>query len=458
MQTPSSPPLHPIKTLENSTVSPPKGSVPDTSIPLNSFDILWLTYGAVQRLFFFKLPSFSTSHFISHHLPTFKSSLSLTLQHFFPLCGHVRPSSSSPDHYEIHYTDGDSVSLILSESTGDFQELSGHQPKDFKKLHPLIPSLTKESTSLMALQLTGFPNHGGLCLGVSIKHVVSDGTGFINFVKSWAATNLAGVPKFTPPLLHRNIISDSEKLYSVNLEAIRLMEAKLKVFSANVDSPDDELVCATFSLNKEDIKKIKDSIMSKYGSGFAAPFHCSTFVVACAYMWTCLIRSRKWPSERTAHFVFAVDARPRVTPAIPPSYFGNYLGCCFTEVKVGDVMDGDGVHVAAEAIGKAIDELMKHGVLREAEEWPRKLMALSSERPLSIAGSPKLGVYEIDFGWGKPVKVEVTTIKETGAMSMAEIGGGGGGGGGGGIEFGLAFPKHEIDAFQTCFTAGLQLL
>ncbi|KAJ0966618.1 hypothetical protein J5N97_023535 [Dioscorea zingiberensis] len=446
--------VHEIRILDHSPVSPPKGSVPETTIPLTFFDIFWHFGATVDRVFFYEFRH-STTHFIHHLLPTFKSSLSLTLQHFFPLAGHVRPSPSSPDHFEIHYTDGDSISLIIAESAGDFDQLVGDQPRDFAKLKPLIPSLDSETEELMALQVTLFPNHG-LCLGVSIMHVVSDGPSSMNFIKSWAATCLAGgavAVLSSPPLFDRSsIIVDTENLYHSTLQTAMVMRAKSKQFASNVDLPDD-VVWATFSLKKEVIKKLKDMIMARYDHGDRTLFHCSTFVAACAYMWTCLIRSRGWPRERTAHLVFAVDARTRLTPAISPAYFGNCLSFCFVEAKVGDVVDGDdGVCVAAEYVGKAIDEL-KHGVLRGAEGWWEKFNDLAPLRPLSFAGSPKLGVYDSDFGWGKPVKVEVTSIKGTGAMSIAETGKEEGG-----LEFGLAFPQPEIDAFEACFTAGIHLL
>ncbi|KAM0942011.1 putative anthocyanin 6''-O-malonyltransferase [Dioscorea sansibarensis] len=439
----TAPSLHSIKTLEHSRVSPPKGSVPDTSIPLTFFDILWLLSSTVERLFFFNFP-FTSSHFISDHLPCFKSSLSLTLQHFFPLAGHLITSSSSPDHYEINYSDGDSVSLILTETQFNFHELSGDQPRSFTDLRPLIPSLTistdasvtttSSSAPLMAIQVNIFPNQG-ICLAISINHVAGDGTSTMNFIHSWASTCFSSYPStvlasITPPLFNRTIITDPNNLHALNLKLIRSFTGSPEDYSSNPQSPDD-VFFSTFTVNRVHTEKLKSMIMARYEKDGKAvvPFHCTRFVVACAYIWTCLIRSRSWPEERKAHLGFAVDARARLTPAIPAGYFGNCLGLCFAEVKASDVVGDDnidGVLKAIESLGKAIEYWVREvGVLKSVEELPRMAIEL----------------------------VEVTTIKETGAMSIAESGKEEGG-----LEFGLALPKHEIDAFQACFTSGLMFL
>jgi hypothetical protein len=39
---------------------------------------------------------------------------------------------------------------------------------------------------------------------------------------------------------------------------------------------------------------------------------------------------------------------------------------------------------------------------------------------LSVAGSPRFRVYEVDFGFGKPAKVDIVSVATTGALALAE--------------------------------------
>ncbi|KAM0945068.1 putative anthocyanin 6''-O-malonyltransferase [Dioscorea sansibarensis] len=439
-----------LKVLKKCHVSPPSGSVPSTTIPLTFFDILWLFSGPVQRLFFYTFPH-STSHFINHHLPTLKTSLSLTLQSFFPLSGHVRQLGNE---FELFYTDGDSVSFTVAESNADFKTLSGHKPRSFKTLLSLSPALNPISCELiggplMAIQVTVFPNQG-LCLGISIKHVACDGTSSMNFMKSWAATCRlgSGSPVIAvPPVYDRSMVVDRANLSSifyhefkdvVKAAAETLTPASSKSVSGD-DEEDMDLVSATFTLRRDQLEKLKKMMGSKS----------STFVVACAHAWTCLVRSRRWTEERTAYAGFAVDCRQRLEPPLPEGYFGNCVGAAFAEGNAGEIAGEGGVRVAGEVLRKAVEGL-GGGVLRGAEKWPEKVIEMLPKRPLSVAGSPKFKVYETDFGWGSPVKVEVVSLGETGALSMAESGKEEGG-----IEIGLVLTKKEMEEFSLAFNDAL---
>ncbi|KAH7669592.1 Transferase protein [Dioscorea alata] len=433
-----------LKVLNQCSISPPKGSVPETSIPLSFLDLLWLQAGAVERLFFYKF-SHSTSHFIDHFLPTLKASLSLTLQHLFLLASRVRSIPDSEHKFDYHFTeDKGSVPFILAESEADFDTLSGDQDREFKHLQPLIPSLVSPSGDhshpLMALQVTVFPNHG-LCLAITINHVVCDGASSINFIKSWAATcsSAATTPIIAaPPFYDRTELHDS-KLHSLFLRT--LVEDGALIVIENSSTTVDEVIFSTFSLKTEHVDKLKKFVLDK-NEEYHQPFHCSTFVIVCAYVWTCLVKSTGWPHDKTAYMCFMADARGRLRPALPPGYFGNCLGGCMLQMKVAELVNYDGVRKAAEVIGS------------KAENWPELIRELAmEEKVLSVAGSPKFRVYDTDFGWGKPVKVEITSIRNSLSMAMTESRGNTGG-----VEIGFAMPKVEMGQFRAHFIGGLELL
>ncbi|KAJ7974305.1 Phenolic glucoside malonyltransferase [Quillaja saponaria] len=98
---------------------------------------------------------------------------------------------------------------------------------------------------------------------------------------------------------------------------------------------------------------------------------------------------------------------------------------------------------------------LKNGaVLDGAEDLLTKLGSVSlSKRVIGVAGSNRFGVYGTDFGWGKPVKVEITSLDKSGAIAKAENGDGNGG-----VEVGLVFNKDEMELFASVFHSGLEVL
>ncbi|RZR74415.1 hypothetical protein BHM03_00036693 [Ensete ventricosum] len=141
-----------------------------------------------------------------------------------------------------------------------------------------------------------------------------------------------------------------------------------------------------------------DQIAEGVGSGQSRarqdPIHCSTVVVA---------------------FAFA----GRLRPPVPTEYFGNCVRPCFVDVKAEDLIRGDGFVVASAAIGRVIQEL-KADLLHDAEEWSGRAQAAIAEQVLTVAGSPRFRVYDTDMGWGRPNKVEVTSIRTSGAILVGE--------------------------------------
>ncbi|KAJ6850952.1 putative coumaroyl-CoA:anthocyanidin 3-O-glucoside-6''-O-coumaroyltransferase 2 [Iris pallida] len=442
-----------MKVLEQCRVSPSPASITQhpASLPLTFFDILWLYTSPVERLFLYAFPH-STVVFTESYLPNLKSSLSLALHHFYPLAGRVRRSPDSADLYELHYEEGDSVSFTVAETDLDFLDLVGYHARDSSKLRSLAPRLPEldENRPLLAIQVTLFPDHG-IGIGFTVHHVACDGFNLTHFYKSWASScKSRGHDSLVQPApsFDRSVIVDPCDLYSEFLLDMNRFTADNNpvLVPAAVESAPSNFVHATFTLGPDRIEGLKTLVRSK-----AKSFNCSTFVVACAYLWTCIVKARGYQADIKAHFTFAVDWRKRLQPPTPDTYFGNCLGGCFAEAMVGDLVQENGVIAAAEAIGRAIEGL-KGGVSKCLSGFfPRALSLLVAEcPPLSVAGSPKFKVYDVDFGWGRPLKVEVPSIKETGALSLSDSRDVHGG-----LEIGLVLPKYEMEALVTLFEESL---
>ncbi|PQQ13386.1 phenolic glucoside malonyltransferase 2 [Prunus yedoensis var. nudiflora] len=102
--------------------SPDSASPDDQSLPLTFFDLLWLRFPPIQRVFFYEISSFNTPLFFDSILPKLKASLSLTLQHFLPLAGNLTWPQDSQKPF-LSYVKGDTLSLTIAESDADFYHL-----------------------------------------------------------------------------------------------------------------------------------------------------------------------------------------------------------------------------------------------------------------------------------------------------------------------------------------------
>ncbi|KAE8664336.1 hypothetical protein F3Y22_tig00112800pilonHSYRG00033 [Hibiscus syriacus] len=84
----------------------------------------------------------------------------------------------------IVFTEGDSVSFVVKESSADFDHLVGDHARDHGRFLPLVPrkppaveSMSVDGCKLepaMAVQVTAFPN-AGFSIGVGFSHNVAEG-------------------------------------------------------------------------------------------------------------------------------------------------------------------------------------------------------------------------------------------------------------------------------------------
>ncbi|XVF66904.1 hypothetical protein PTKIN_Ptkin10aG0076900 [Pterospermum kingtungense] len=466
-----------VKLLNSIHVSPPPGSVPTTSLPLVHFDLPWFFVAPIQRLFFYEFPH-STSYFIETTLPMLKSSLSLTLQRFFPYAANIM-CPQPPGKPYLHYVEGDFISFIVAESAADFNHAIANYSRPVQLLHPFVPQLpparlTEDGLRVLptlAFQVTLFPN-SGICIGSAYFHVVGDGSSFMHFMRSWTSVCRSGGDltclENSLPLINKDVIKDPSGLELAGLKSYwHWVSSPIKDEDSGL-TPDvaADKVRGTFVLDQAHADRLKHLVKAGYGNSVdSEQLHISTFVVTCAFLWVCLIKSKesanatnKLPrgnddEDEFYYFVFPFDCRNRLEFPVPTAYFGNCLKAGLVDMKKSELIGDNGSVLAAKAIGNKIKEMGTSGLTGVRDWVPGLIERAKTGRLTPVAGSPKFHVYDTDFGWGRASKVELTHIDQDGAISLADRGDGQAG-----IEAGLALHKFQMDEFITIFQQSLKLL
>ena len=185
------------------------------------------------------------------------------------------------------------------------------------------------------------------------------------------------------------------------------------------------------------------------------PVPLSRLILTFSYTWVCLAKVEGLRDNKI-HLVINVDARSSLEPPVPGNYFGNCLTGCVAIAERNDLLGEKGVAMAAKAIIEAIRSL-DYGVQKGAEKLLSLLLTVKkdniSDRVFGIAGSPRFELYNTDFGWGKPTKVEMISIDKTGAVRVSETRDGAGG-----IEIGVVLNKNVMEECASVFAKGLEIL
>ncbi|PWA39876.1 transferase, Chloramphenicol acetyltransferase-like domain protein [Artemisia annua] len=454
MQKMASLPVSILNVLEQSKVSPPPATVSDTSYPLTFFDILYLLRPPIHFLFFYELPLTNTQ-FLETIVPKLKHSLSITLKHFFPFAGNLIVFPTSSKIPEMRYAENDSVNVTFAECDLDFNDLTGYHPRNCDKFHHLIPQLGEHhefsdylKIPVFSLQVTNFPNFG-ISIGMTIHHSLVDASTQFSFLKAWTAITKFGNDESF-------LASGTLPIYERIVKYPNLDEALLK--RANVETlfngkyqppklPDSaNRVRATFVMSGTLIDSLKKLVLTKLPT---LPY-VSSFTVACAYIWCCIAKAR---TEELHLFLIPLDCRSRMDPPIPTAYFGNCIWGSITVAETALLRGKEGFITAAKLMGENLHKTLndKDGVVNE------KLFSdesFSGKKPLtmiSIAGTPKLKLYDIDFGWGKPKKLERVSLDYGASISIDA-----------GkecdkdIEIGVCLTNAQMEVFARNFNLGLE--
>ncbi|XP_065872215.1 malonyl-CoA:anthocyanidin 5-O-glucoside-6''-O-malonyltransferase-like isoform X2 [Euphorbia lathyris] len=406
----------------------PADSSTESSLPLTFFDIFWLKFHPVERLFFYQLTSDSDSDsnsFSSVILPRLKQSLSLTLLHFIPFAGNlIWPSHS--DNPFLLYSPGDGVSLTVAESDADFHTLAGDSIREIPDSHNYVPELnvTETEAATMSFQITLFPKKG-YCIGISSHHGIFDGKSIIMFIKAWAYickndNGSSALPPELTPVIDRTLIQDHQGLESLylnswmsfaSLPGMNTNPKSLKLFTMPRPMADTNFVRGTFRLSGEHIKKLRQKTLSQLEDTNQANLkHFSTFVLSYAYVSSIIIKAKGLESNKKMILAFTADVRDRLDPPIPANYFGNCVCSNIVQTKAEFLIKEDGLSFVAKELTMLIKGLENNkGGLDETRKTFEAFMKMdpATTEAIGIAGSPRFGVYGIDFGWEKPIKVEL---------------------------------------------------
>ncbi|KAJ7965039.1 Malonyl-coenzyme:anthocyanin 5-O-glucoside-6'''-O-malonyltransferase [Quillaja saponaria] len=492
-----------FKVLNNFEISPPQGSVPTTNIPLTFFDYLYLICSECKFIFLYEFP-YPTHHFLETILPSLKQSLSLTLQHFFPFAATLvfPPEPIKPYIRYVADSESSTVTFTVAESTMDFNHIIADHPIDINELDAFAPlkppvSVLEDGTRLfplLAIQVTVMPN-SGFCIGINYHHAIADGTAFMLFMKAWASvckrllmsTKTDEVEEeeegkhFSLPIFNDgDMVQDPN---GIDLSYLNMWWKPSPVNSYMLErqgtSSSNDMhkntkenhsfeAKGTMQLSQVQVDKLKNWISLKYNEYFTSesqdqissvPLHLSTFVAASALLWVCWVKLEDnidIGDDELYHFLIVVNCRGRYEfVSIPSTYFGNFGALSYVTLKKRQLLGENGIVEAAKAIGNKLEELDKNGVMKGSETWPLDFTEkLISGRGVVAAGRPNLGLYETDFGVGRPKKCEFLGLqggKSFTVFDSKDMNAGG-------VEVGFAFERTKLNNFIEIIQQSLKIL
>lgn len=263
-------------------------------------------------------------------------------------------------------------------------------------------------------------------------------------------------PPIDLPSHERDRVKDPKGLKLIYLQELQDSESNEMEFGGLVRDSYVNKIRTTLVLSYEQVQMLKKWVSDKCKESYRIQ-HLSTFVVTSSLIWFCMSKSEESEDKSDesdcvvvddhCYFVFLADCRDSGESSLPKTYFGNCLASYTVAVKRDELIGKNGIVVASIGIEKKIRDF-KSDALLGAETLMSDYRELSKpgKSVIVVAGSPKLAVYETDFGWGKPKKSDAVHLDSSGSISLSDCRDGGGG-----IEVGLALERSRMTNFINIF-------
>ncbi|RZC62766.1 hypothetical protein C5167_024516 [Papaver somniferum] len=387
-----------------------------TRLDLTTWDLQLLVAAYIQRGLLFTKPKLQDSETICNIISNLKTSLSQTLDHFYPLAGGLA--------VEEHVDDGTTSVYINCNSTGaEFIHAVAEHITVADILEPIyVPSVVESSffslngvmnydgliKPLLSVQVTEL--NDGIFIGCSMNHAVCDGTSFWHFMNSWSEISRSSVGGKSsirtisrPPILERCFLNNADcpiRLpFSIDDERFR----ESHVF-ATIRS---EYEVRFYHFTRETVAMLKAKANAEIGPTNGRCI--SSLQALLAHFWVVVTRARNLDPNAETSYCILVGNRTRLVPPLPQEYFGNSVNFYVATTTVGELLE-KGHGWGALLLNQGIMSRDDAAIRRSWDSWVQKPIfidraAIFQGTTLLTGGSPRFDMYGNDFGWGKPMAV-----------------------------------------------------
>ncbi|XP_021902545.1 BAHD acyltransferase BIA1-like [Carica papaya] len=337
-------------------------------------------------------------HSTLERLQLLKKSLSETLTLFYPLAGKMK------DYCSIDCDDEGANFLEARVNCTLHQFLSEPDLLLLHKFLPCQPFLLRGSIAgayVTNIQVNVF-ECGGIAIGMCVSHKIVDGAALGNFLEVWSANARDNT-------CNKNI--DIGDLLSVSFVSTSLFPAKealgLGDFASEIWGSwlkEGKFVTRRFVFDAPAIASLKDRARS------------STRVEAVsALIWKCTTAAsqQKHGIPRRCLLTHAVNLRTRMTHPASKNSLGNQVWVASGRLRADEERELD--HLAREVrvgISKINGDFVKEiggekgkEMMLDFVEEIKEFVGNDEADYLGVSSWCKLGFYEADFGWGKPLWV-----------------------------------------------------
>ncbi|XP_021832810.1 BAHD acyltransferase At5g47980-like [Prunus avium] len=325
----------------------------------------------------------------SHQL---KKSLSEALTRFYPLAGRIK------DNLFIECNDEGAVYVEARVNALLSNFLDQPNLEILKLLLPIKVESPEAGTGCLLLVQASFFECGGLAIGVCMSHKLADASTLSTFIKVWAATALG---------LGHTVVPDFSA-------ATRYPPGDFSAQSpaAAVEMKIVKCVTKRFVFDGPKMRALKAKVTS---GSVQRPTRVEAVT---GLIWNCARKASKLSSgiSKLSMVSQSVNIRKRVVPQFPQTSIGNLVGYYTAMAEVSGI----------ELNSMELVSRLRKGMVEFNENHPKRLqgdnvfeaiceyfkeigniMGRDDINLFTFTSLCNFGIYEIDFGWGKPIWVNI---------------------------------------------------
>ena len=378
-------------------------------IELTPWELQFLPMGPIQNGVLFLKPEPPQENGVNGLIDHLKTSLSHTLDLFYPLAGRLGATVNDDDKTTCFFLDCNAAGAQFIHAAAGSVTVAGilesvDVPRIMHSFFPLnngVLNFEGVSQPLLGVQVTELVD--GIFIGCTVNHSVADGTSFWHFFNTWSEISRGSGEIITlSPVFDRCFLNDVNNVHF----PIPIPQSMLpfRPLTRSPNSLPPSLQERVFHFRKEKIEALKARANAEMGTN-----KISSLQALSAHLWRSLTRCRRLPEDQETKYMFLIDARPRMSPPLPAQYFGAATQSGTVTMKAGELLER-GLGYAAWEMNRMIAAASSEPT-NFLESWvkdPKPLqvpLSSTTSDSYGTSNSPRFNMYGTDFGWGKPVAV-----------------------------------------------------